>query len=87
MMMYYEVLDNETGNKNYYHHETSGWVNGLGHIGLSRMAHRIWREELDKVLIVKDRQRGIQNQECDLKEFMWIKLSARPSEQWKQWKR
>jgi hypothetical protein len=80
----YEVLFSDSDEKEYYYHETSGWINGLGHMRLSQFAHRIWREELDKVIIVKDRFRGIQDQECDLREFLWVKLSAKPSNIWKQ---
>jgi hypothetical protein len=85
-MIYYEILFNDSDTKEYYYHEVSGFINGargLGHMKLATFANRIWREELDKVRIVKDRMNGLQDQECDLREFLWVKLSAKPSSIWR----
>lgn len=71
MNLYYEML---TPSGKLYYSEIS--VAEYDRVTM-RMAERVWCEENNKVTYWKNRTTG-EYSRCDMEEFMWVKLRAKP---------
>jgi hypothetical protein len=74
---YYEIY-NDDGGKEYYHNKVADRQIFSQKMD---MAHRVWCQNNSVVSFIKNRGINL-DAEIDMVEFMWVKLSAKPGNQW-----